>query len=304
MRPNLLQMTALLSAFLMIGGASLAQDVPQTINHQGYVEVDGTPFDGTGSFRFALVGPGGDNLWTHDNSQVGTTNMPDTAKNILVRDGVYSTALGGSTPILDDVFTAGPNVELRVWFDDGSNGVQELTPPQPLRSVPFARVAGTANGVSGVITVDRVEYTMPRTKYLSLKGADFLSTPQESNLHASGNINGLTVDPGVSFFAPVHLPDGATIVSMTLHFDDQDGDTDVQAVLRVNDMANNILFQPLTVDTSGVTGEGSNTATASPGIVVDNQTNHYQVRLEDFSDDWDNCNILGVVIEYELGEAL
>ncbi len=302
MRPHLLQTITLLSILLIMGWAAGAQ-VPQLVNHQGYVEVNGAPFDGTGAFRFAFVDGSENNLWTHDNTQVGTTNMPDTAKSIAVQDGVYSTALGDSTPIPDSVFTAGPNVELRVWFDDGSNGVQELTPEQPLRSVPFARVAGTAQSVSGVITVDRIEYTTPRTKYLSLKGADFLSYPQESNNHASANINGLIVDPAVSFYAPVHVPDGASFVSMELIFDDQDADSEVVATLSVNDMAANTISALGSVDTSGVTGEGANTTTALSTTQVDNQTNWYRLELEDASDDWDDCNILGVVIAYELDEA-
>lgn len=303
MRAHFLQTIMLVGGLLAMGWAAGAQ-VPPFINHQGYVEVDGQPFSGTGSFRFALVDGSGNNLWTHDNTQVGTTNMPDTAKNILVRDGVYSTALGGSTPIPDNVFTAGSNVELRVWFDDGTNGIQELTPEQPLRSVPFARVAGIANAVTGVITVDRVDYTTPRTKYLSLKGPDFLSYPQESNNHAQANINGLIVDPAVTFYAPVHVPDGASFVSLELIFDDQDADSEVEATLSVNDMAANTISTLGSVDTSGVTGEGSNTTTAISTTPVDNQTNWYRLDLTDTSDDWDNCNILGVVIEYELAEAL
>jgi len=303
MRSHLLQMITLLSSFLALAWPALAQNVPQTISHQGYVEVNGTPFDGTGNFRFALVDSAGNNVWTQDNTQLGTSNMPDTAQAIPVTNGIYAAALGAATAIPDNVLSNTADLKLRVWFDDGSNGVQQLTPDKPLESAPYARVAGTVVNVPAEITVDKVNYSTPRTKYLSLKGADFLSSPQESNNHASANINGLVADPEVSFFAPVHLPDGAQLTSMTLYFDDQDSDSEVEARIRANDMTRNTVTFPASVDTSDVTGEGSNVTTGSPLLVFDNSINHYQVELHDLSNDWDNCNIQGVVLEYELSEA-
>jgi len=139
----------ILASSLMAGLAGLpaaAQvNVPSGINHQGYVEVNGEPFTGTGNFRFAIVDGNGDNVWTHDGSQLGNNAMPVTAVPRMVSEGVYSIALGMSPtdPIPASVFT-NAELKLRVWFDDGTNGVQQLTPDQPLLSVAFARAAETA----------------------------------------------------------------------------------------------------------------------------------------------------------------
>jgi hypothetical protein len=45
------------------------------------------------------------------------------------------------------------DVRLRVWFNDGSNGFQQITPDQRLASAPFALVAAKADQMhlSGLI---------------------------------------------------------------------------------------------------------------------------------------------------------
>ena len=56
--------------------------VPMQINHQGVVSVDLFRFDGTGFFRFAIIDPGGVNLWTNDGTREGEVGvMPDNAVN-------------------------------------------------------------------------------------------------------------------------------------------------------------------------------------------------------------------------------
>lgn len=284
--------------------SATALEVPSTINHQGYVTVDGTPFTGTGAFRFAFVNSQGTNIWTNDGSQLYTENMPDTALEIPVNNGFYSWSLGASNHISDGVLTEVSNLELLVWFDDGVNGPQQLGPPQPLQSVPYARVAGTLQSFPDEITVEQVNYGTPRTKYLILRGPDFISYPQVSNAHAEGAMNGDGVDPDVRFHAPVHLPGGAELVEMTLWFDDQDPDSEVQAQLTATDIPNNIYFCAGDVDTGGVTGEGSNSSTDVTEAPVDNSIYHYQLELSDTSRDWDDCEIRGVRLEYTISETL
>jgi hypothetical protein len=75
-------------------------------------------FDGSGSFKFALVlGEGPTLLWKNDGS-VGNTE-PATAVSLTVTKGLYSLLLGdtslgvGMTAIPNSVFT-NPDVRLRV----------------------------------------------------------------------------------------------------------------------------------------------------------------------------------------------
>lgn len=142
---------------LIAGCAPLCAGIPLQINHQGVVSVNGAPFTGTGLFRFALIDPiSGLNLWTNDGSTDGTANMPTNAVDIAVSGGAYSVRLGDATftnmvPLASTVFDT-DNVRLRIWFDDGVNGVLQLAPDQPLTSAPYAFHAGAADTAASAST--------------------------------------------------------------------------------------------------------------------------------------------------------
>jgi hypothetical protein len=122
-----------------------AADVPQTMNHQGLVKVNGEAFTGNGLFRFAIVDPdSGINRWTNEGppSEGGVGTVPGVAVSIAVTDGIYSVLLGDTglanmTPIPSTVFNDN-NVVLRIWFDDGVNGNQQLLPDHPLATAPYS----------------------------------------------------------------------------------------------------------------------------------------------------------------------
>jgi hypothetical protein len=129
--------------------------VPNLINYQGRVVVGSTNFNGTGQFKFALVDGGGTTLWRNHGSGPGE---PAGAVPIPVTGGLYSVLLGDSSlanmgAIPAGVFS-GPDVWLRVWFNDGINGSQQLTPDQRIAAVGYAIVAG---GVpDGAITTAKI----------------------------------------------------------------------------------------------------------------------------------------------------
>lgn len=136
-------------------------DIPLVINHQGRINVNGTPFNGIGSFRFALADEGtGLNLWTNDGSGLGTSQPPELAFAVAVSGGVYSVALGdtsvpGMMAMSSGVFDSAA-VLLRVWFDDGVNGMQYLAPDQRVTGAAYAfhalyaETAGNATTVGGM----------------------------------------------------------------------------------------------------------------------------------------------------------
>ena len=122
--------------------------VPRLISYQGRVSVNGTNFNGTGLFEFALVDGGGtSNYWSNDGTPVG---QPNSAVSLSVTKGLYSVLLGDTTianmmvAIPATVF-ANSNVWLRVWFNDGVNGWQQLTPDQRIAAVGYALQAENAN---------------------------------------------------------------------------------------------------------------------------------------------------------------
>lgn len=143
-----------LLAALIATSPMLRAAVPEMIHYQGYVTVSGTPFTGGGLFRFALVDAAGTTtLWSHDGTSAGGA-APTTALNIAVNQGLYSVLLGdpavpGMTePVPASVFEDNTDVFLRIWFDDGVNGLQQLAPDTRIASVGYALVAESLVGGS------------------------------------------------------------------------------------------------------------------------------------------------------------
>jgi len=125
---------------LLFGSLGIASaQVPPLISHQGRVSVGGTNFTGTGQFRFALVdGTGTTTYWSNGVNNVALT----------VTKGLYSVLLGDTTipnmaALSAAVFT-NSDVRLRVWFDDGISGLQQLSPDQRLVAAGYALQADRA----------------------------------------------------------------------------------------------------------------------------------------------------------------
>jgi trimeric autotransporter adhesin len=128
--------------------------VPQLISYQGRVIVGITDFSGTGQFAFALVNTDGTTTyWSNDGSSAGGS-QPAAAVSLPVAKGLYSVLLGDTslthmTAVPASVF-ANTDVRLRVWFNDGVHGLQQLTPDQRIAAVGYALVA--ANVPNGAIS--------------------------------------------------------------------------------------------------------------------------------------------------------
>ena len=146
---------------LILGSAlSLIQlasaQVPQMINYQGRVAV-GDPavnFDGTGEFKFALVnGDGSASYWSNDGTSTDGSE-PTAAVSLPVTKGLYSVLLGANMTAIPNSVFANSDVRLRVWFNDGTNGSQLLTPDQRIAAVGYAMVASTV--ADGAITSDKL----------------------------------------------------------------------------------------------------------------------------------------------------
>ena len=138
---------ALLATFIF---QTATAQVPGIINYQGRIVVGGTNFTGTGQFRFALVdGTGATTFWSN-----GTATV-----SVPVTKGLYAVLLGDTTVAnmassIPSAIFANPDVRLRVWFNDGVTGLQQLTPDQRLGTVGFAQIA--ANVPDGAITSNKL----------------------------------------------------------------------------------------------------------------------------------------------------
>lgn len=148
----------LLSLGLMV--LPVSAQVPHILNYQGRIVAGGVNFDGTGKFKFALVGAGANasqTYWSHDGSSVGG-NAPSGTLSLSVVKGLYAVHLGdpaiiGMAAIPSSVFTHS-DVHLRVWFDDGVHGSQLMTPDQRIAAVGYAIMADTVT--DGAITSAKI----------------------------------------------------------------------------------------------------------------------------------------------------
>ena len=151
--------------FLMLGVVISLQAVPPVLNYAGQVAVNGQPFEGEGLFKFALVNADGKiTYWSNDGTSVNGSE-PQASVKASVSGGLYSLLLGniaipGMGAINPQVFAQHSDAKLRVWFSDGVNGFQQLSPDRPFASVPYAFSAGTAqsagsaNITNGSVSLD------------------------------------------------------------------------------------------------------------------------------------------------------
>ncbi|MBI3610170.1 MAG: hypothetical protein HY204_05655 [Nitrospirae bacterium] len=138
---------------------SAQSSIPLMIPHSGTVSVGGTLFNGNGLFKFAIVNKDCTQniaatcatLWSNDNT-LGAGVEPAAAVTIPVTNGAFTVKLGdtGLTNMLDIPTTVFNNAEtyLRIWFNDGATGSQQLSPDRQLVSVPYAYQAEVANSVT------------------------------------------------------------------------------------------------------------------------------------------------------------
>lgn len=121
--------------------------VPQLINYQGAVTVNGEPFGSaasqTGYFWFGIAGSDGIIQWSSDGN-----STPVEFESIWVTNGQYHVILGD--PDIMPPFSAGlftqDELYLRIWFNDGTTGPQQLAPDKRLTSQAYALNSDTLDG--------------------------------------------------------------------------------------------------------------------------------------------------------------
>ena len=181
----------LLVIWLAIGGPVASQAaVPQLLNHQGRVAVNGVNFQGSGQFKFALVNADGSvTYWSNDGTS-SAGSPPTLAVTLPVTKGLYAVLLGDTTlanmSALPSSALEHEQVRLRIWFNDGNRGFQQLTPDQRLAAAPFAvlatkstvatafagPLAGDVTGTQAATSIAAETVTgKPLTGYPSVSGA-------------------------------------------------------------------------------------------------------------------------------------
>ena len=106
---------------------------------------------GKARLKFALVSPDGNvTHWSQDGTSVSGSE-PGEHVSVQVRGGLYSILLGNtSIPGMDamnpSLFQQISDLHLRVWFSDGVNGFERISPDRPFASVPYAMSADIGPG--------------------------------------------------------------------------------------------------------------------------------------------------------------
>jgi DNA-binding protein YbaB len=191
--------------------------LPQVLNHQGRIAVQGVNFDGNGQFKFALVNANGSvTYWSNNGSSVAGSE-PTAAVTLAVSRGLYSVVLGNlALPNMTGIPSSAleyDDVRLRVWFNDGSLGFQKISPDQPLAAVPYAiharealaadtfggLLAGDVTGGQGATAIADATVTGKRLTGFAAATGSLTST--DSILSAIGKLHGNS-----ALYAPLASP--------------------------------------------------------------------------------------------------
>jgi len=92
--------------------------------------------------------------WSNDGTSVNGSE-PAAAVSVGVVNGLFTVVLGDATVAnmtsIDASLFAQPNLQLRIWFNDGVNGSVVLNPVQNLTPAPYAVFAQASSNLVGVI---------------------------------------------------------------------------------------------------------------------------------------------------------
>ncbi len=218
----LVSVIALLSVTVAVArlGPSAAPPSPAlaastVVSYQGRVAVNGQPFNGIGRFKFAIVNADGTAAyWSNDGSGLTTPPFtPTQAVTLTVNNGLFSILLGDTTlanmtrPLKPDAFAA-PDRLLRVWFDDGVHGLQQLSPDVRVASAPyafnaeFARTSPNLQRIALLKWYPAISTTQVFTVGLGPWGLAFDGTYMWVGNHLGNTVNVLRPSDGFKVMTP------------------------------------------------------------------------------------------------------
>lgn len=145
---NLIHLSVSALGCLFLSGSLLKAERPNnavTLSYQGRVVVSNGNFTGTGHFKFAIVNdPGSTTFWSNDGTS-SAGSEPGAAVDVAVSKGLFSVRLGDDESYVNMTYipssafnsVSGSGRHLRIWFNDGLNGFQQLTPDQPIERAVY-----------------------------------------------------------------------------------------------------------------------------------------------------------------------
>jgi hypothetical protein len=192
-------------AFLALGQSS--QALPNTLHWQGKIYVQTLPFNGTGQFKFILHN-GTNCIWSNtDGSACATMTEPASATPRTITQGLYSVDLGDTgaanmAAIPPSIFT-GSTVYLRIWFNDGVNGFQQMAPDEILSAVPFAMFTNSVGTANVAQRMPSMTYAQRQAIATPLTGMMiYNTTSQNVNVYTGSGWLSLQSTPALSTWLP------------------------------------------------------------------------------------------------------
>lgn len=127
----------ILTLVLMMSAAEAADT--SMFNYQGRVLVQGIPYTGIGRMKAVIVATTGTStvvsLWSNDGTSFAGSE-PTNSFDVSVIAGVFDVMIGdsnaGMATIPAILFNRDDELKVRVWFNDGVHGFQQLTPDRRL----------------------------------------------------------------------------------------------------------------------------------------------------------------------------
>ncbi|MEM0967169.1 MAG: hypothetical protein AAGJ81_13575 [Verrucomicrobiota bacterium] len=170
------------------GGGGFGAAASAFISSRGLVTAititdSGTGYTSSPTATITAPQPAEKALWTNETDSPSSLSRPSQFESIPVVAGNYSLRLGDPDimPGISGSNVFQPDVFLRIWFDDGSNGIQQLSPDQPLGSTPFSLTAQTVIAPDSSATGFRSTAMGSRTT-----ASGFYSTAMGDSTTASG----------------------------------------------------------------------------------------------------------------------
>ncbi len=97
--------------------------------------------------------------WSNDGSSM-SGGEPTEVVSLGVTNGLFTVVMGDATIANMEAISAAlfnqPGLQLRIWFNDGTNGFAVLNPPQSLTPAPYAVYAANAGSVAAANIVGTV----------------------------------------------------------------------------------------------------------------------------------------------------
>jgi hypothetical protein len=92
--------------------------------------------------------------WSNDGTS-SAGSEPGAAVTARVNNGLFALVMGDTSlanmTAIDASLFLQPNLQLRIWFNDGLNGFAALSPVQDLAATPYAAFANTASNLNGTL---------------------------------------------------------------------------------------------------------------------------------------------------------